>query len=497
MNLTAKNYISCAAAVAVFVAVGCSKAAADAGAEAKADAAPAVEAPATEAPDKPAVDDGLDVAPPAQLAEPAFAESDVLVEAYGEKLTYADVVKLASRMLKSQGVPEEQIAQIIPQMATPAAIGQMAEQFVVTAALKDTARKAGFTADEASIKEAFSNIVERLPPGVTFEKALEQSGTTEEEARKQIAENIPIQKFFESLCKDTEVSDEDVAKFYEENIEEFETPESIRASHILVKVESATNEVEKAAAKAKIEGLLKQVREGADFAELAKANSDCPSKEQGGDLGFFGKGAMVPAFEKAAFALETNQVSDVVETPFGFHIIKLIERKAASKEPLEKVAKMIKSYLENQAKGAIVESYVEGLVTNVEYKAHEKLDLFSAKAAAEEAEEEAEEAAVVAEEAAAVAEVAEEVAEAAAVKAEVAKAAAEAEAKPEAPAKKACACAECKTPDCDKAACACPAPAAEVVSAPAAAPEAAAPEAAAPEAKPAPAAEAAPASESK
>lgn len=371
MNFSGKLWLSAAAVCAVAL-VGCGKDKEE----------PQVAAPAAgEAPVVEEVAPAADVAEEEAVADepeapaPEFADDDVLVEAYGAKLTYADATKIMKRMMKAQGVPEEQVDKILPQMAGRA-IPQLCEQFVVTAGLKDAAKKAGFKCEDADVQGVFSNMTERLPAGKTLDEALEMMGTSREEAAKEIAEGVPVTKLFESLCKGSEASDEAVAKFYEEHPEYFETPEQVRASHILVSVADKTNETAKAEARAKIEGLLKQVREGADFAELAKANSDCPSKERGGDLGMFGHGQMVPEFDKAAFALATNEVSDVVETSFGFHIIKLTERQEAGKMPFDEVAPMIRKNLDSQAKNEIVEGYVESLTKKLEYKANDKLSLF-------------------------------------------------------------------------------------------------------------------------
>ena len=444
MNLE-KSLISVAASALVVLASGCAKAEAKAEAE-KAEAAPAAEA-AVEAEAAKVAPSAEEAAAGEESAAPKFADDETIVELLGKKMTYADAAKIMKRMLKSQGVPEEQLALILPQMA-PSALPQLAEQFAVATALKDAAEKAGFKCEEADIQEVFSNMTERLPPGTTVKEALARMDVTEEEARKEIAEGVPITKLFKDLAKGNEATDEDVAKFYADHGKEFETPEQVRASHILIKVDDATNEVEKAAARAKIEGLLKQIREGADFAELAKAHSDCPSKEQGGDLGLFGRGQMVPAFEKAAFALATNEVSDVVETKFGFHIIKLAERREAEKSPLEDVAPMIKRYLEQEAQGKIVEEYVAKLIEKIkpEVKVSDKIKIFQDEddGFADEVD----------------------------VDYKAAKG-------------KACACADCKDPECDKADCTCPEEAA-----PAAAPAAEAPKAEEAAPAPAPAAEA-------
>lgn len=134
-------------------------------------------------------------------------------------------------------------------------------------------------------------------------------------------------------------TDGEIAEYYELHKEErFTRQEEVRASHVLVRVDPTADEATKTAARKKAEGILAEVKGGADFAALARKNSDDPgSAAKGGDLGFFPRGRMTPAFEAAAFALQPGQVSDIVETPFGFHIIEVGERREAGAEPLEAV----------------------------------------------------------------------------------------------------------------------------------------------------------------
>ena len=122
----------------------------------------------------------------------------------------------------------------------------------------------------------------------------------------------------------------------------------MQASHILIKLDKAATPAQKAEAKKKLEDLKKQIDKGADFAELAKANSACPSSAQGGDLGMFGKGQMVPAFETTTFAMKVGEVSDIVETQFGFHLIKKTGSNPAKVTSLKEVAGGIKAQLKMQ-----------------------------------------------------------------------------------------------------------------------------------------------------
>src|SRR2546425_1394189 len=136
-----------------------------------------------------------------------------------------------------------------------------------------------------------------------------------------------------------EVKDDDVAEYYALHKEDkFTEPEQVRARHILIKVAADAGADAKAAARKKAEELLAKVKAGADFAALAKESSEDPgSAANGGDLGLFLRGRMTPAFEEAAFALQAGGVSDVVETPFGFHVIKVEEHRPGGVKPLEAV----------------------------------------------------------------------------------------------------------------------------------------------------------------
>lgn len=339
-------------------------------------------------------------APAEEIETPAapavvFENDEEIVSAYGKTLTYGEAVDNIRRAMKMQGVPEEQLEQAVAQVA-PMALPQMAEEFVMKAALENAAEKCGITCTAEEIDAKFEEVTAQRPQGMTLEQAFEQAGINADELKKQIGEMMPIQKLFEQLTEGEEVSDEEVAKYYEENGQVFETPEQVRASHILVKVDKGASDEDKAAAKSKIEGLLAQVKEGADFAELATANSDCPSKSQGGDLGMFGKGQMVKPFEDAVWALEDNAVSEIVETQFGYHIIKRTGYKEAGKTAFDEVKTDIKAYLERQKKDALLEKYVAGIRAGVEYKANEKLSpIFATEE--ESAEDDADESAEAAE----------------------------------------------------------------------------------------------------
>ena len=149
----------------------------------------------------------------------------------------------------------------------------------------------------------------------------------------------------QSLRERSQVTAQDVQRYYEDNEQQYKQPEQVRASHILLKTEGKDD----AAVKKQAEDLAKQAKAGADFAELAKKFSqDDSNASKGGDLDFFGRGAMVPEFDQVAFALQPGQVSDVVKTTFGYHVIKLTEKRAASQRPLAEVQAQIEDQIKWQ-----------------------------------------------------------------------------------------------------------------------------------------------------
>jgi len=153
-----------------------------------------------------------------------------------------------------------------------------------------------------------------------------------EEKLQDMKKRLIVEAFLKKKVEaDSQVSDAELTKFYEQNKEKFKTGEQLKASHILVKTEKEAKDI------------LSQLKAGASFEELAKKSSVDSSAAKGGDLGWFGKGSMVPAFEKAALGLKEGQVSDVVKSDFGYHIIKLTGKRPAGVRPFDEVKDQIKA----------------------------------------------------------------------------------------------------------------------------------------------------------
>jgi peptidyl-prolyl cis-trans isomerase C len=177
--------------------------------------------------------------------------------------------------------------------------------------------------------------------------------------RQDLAINKMLSDALESKVKATT---EQVDDFYKKNPERFKQGERVRASHILVAVPQNADAATKEKARAKAEGLLKKIKAGEDFAALAKQNSEDPgSAVQGGDLGFFTPGQMVPQFNDVAFKLAPGAVSDLVETQFGFHIIKVVDKQTARTIPLDEVRPQVQQFLETQNRQRETTAFLAGL----------------------------------------------------------------------------------------------------------------------------------------
>lgn len=180
--------------------------------------------------------------------------------------------------------------------------------------------------------------------------------TSPEEYRTRVREDLAWRKLFaKQYTGKIDVTDAEIKTYYDTHQDEFATPKQIRASHI--QLDGGDRSL--------AESLLSQLKNGADFATLAKARTtDKTSAAQGGDLGYFQSGDLEPPFEKAAFALQPGQLSNIVETSYGLHIIKVTDRKAATKQTLDQARDKIKTKLIERKKAEVRKSYVASLRKN-------------------------------------------------------------------------------------------------------------------------------------
>jgi peptidyl-prolyl cis-trans isomerase C len=219
------------------------------------------------------------------------------------------------------------------------------------------AQKKNVIATPQQVENAREQIIKALPSREVYRDRLRQTGFTEEsyteDLKKRLSASLLIQQ---EITPTISVSDTEVHEFYAANYERFKTPEQIHARHILIKVKPGANEATKEVARKRINAILAKAKAGEDFSELAKKYSEGPTGPKGGDLGFFSRGQMVPPFEEAAFALKPGEISDVVQTRFGVHIIKIDEHRAAAVVSETDANARIRQYLvQNKIQQAVAE----------------------------------------------------------------------------------------------------------------------------------------------
>ena len=235
--------------------------------------------------------------------------------------------------------------------------------------LYQESQKAGIKITDQKVNEQLSGIKKRFPNEEEFKKALASMNLTEAEVREQIQRGLAIRELIDTkVANKIVITEEETKAYYTDNPQLFKKPAQVKASHILIKVEPTADDAKKAAAGKKIEEIQQKLKEGGEFAELAKEYSEGPSSTKGGDLGYFQRGQMVKAFEDTAFSMKANEISGRVETRFGYHLIKVYDKKPtqtlsyadvkdkiAQRLKQEKVEKDATRYVETLKKDAKVE----------------------------------------------------------------------------------------------------------------------------------------------
>jgi len=267
----------------------------------------------------------------------ALAQDDVLAKIGDREVTIAD-------LNKTIGYLDPQKQQIVEQ--NPQLKEQFLRQLVQSIVITDLAKKAGY--------DKKTDIVEKL-------KFFNDSYLANEYLKREVADNITV-------------SDDDVKAFYNARLDDFKTPEMVRVRHILIGVDAGDSEEEKQKAKEKAEDILNKIKAGEDFTKLAlEFSDDTTTKQKGGDLGFISRGRLVKPFEDAAFALKPGQVSDIVETQFGYHIIKCEEKKDAGVESFDNVKDSLKQKMIQERTQSEVLKYIDNAIKEAGVEFHTEL----------------------------------------------------------------------------------------------------------------------------
>jgi peptidyl-prolyl cis-trans isomerase C len=196
----------------------------------------------------------------------------------------------------------------------------------------------------------------------SFQAELRRRSMSEADLRDLVKQNIMVQKLIQDLILTRiDVSEDEIQSFYQEHQAELKKPEKVEASHILVKSSPSDPDDKKAAARRKIEEAERRAKSGEDFAELAREYSDDGTAVNGGKLGNIQRGQTVPSFEDAAFRMKAGEVSEVVESPFGYHVIKVTGHTESSTATLDEAHDTIAQYLKQKKAQDAIEEMVQSL----------------------------------------------------------------------------------------------------------------------------------------
>jgi peptidyl-prolyl cis-trans isomerase C len=294
-------------------------------------------------------------APPAPDIDP----ETVILVVNGEELKQADFNRVLNEFLRGAAsrMPPARLAGIRAQLRE-----QIEERLITDVLLGEAVVAENLQPTDAEVAAEWGKIEKSLPEGMTVEQALAQQGYDRAVADKAIRQMLGINKLYDKIGGEQTVSDEEAKAYYDQNLLSYQTPEQVSARHILYRTDSSTPE-EKIAKKKEIDALREKLvaAKGEGFEEAAKEKSDCPSRSDGGSLGEFGRGAMVPEFDKTAFELPVGEISPVIETQFGYHIIKVDKKTEAGTRPYEDVAESIKKRLASEKQKTLIDAYREEL----------------------------------------------------------------------------------------------------------------------------------------
>ena len=239
---------------------------------------------------------------------------------------------------------------------------QVLENLIARELLYQQTLKKGIKVSQEEINEQLINLKSQFPNEAEFNKALTRMDLTEASIKEKLQRDLALKKLIEDeVVPKVTLSDSEIRAFYDNNPETFKQPERVKASHILIKVDPKADSAQKAEAKKKIDLVQAKLQKGEDFGALAKEYSEGPSAPKGGDLGYFSRGQMVKPFEDAAFAMKPGEVSGMVETRFGYHLIKVTDKTPEGTVPYADVKEKLGEFLKQRKIQEEIQVYVKNL----------------------------------------------------------------------------------------------------------------------------------------
>jgi len=304
-------------------------------------------------------------AEPVSQASPGDPTVAVIVD--GTEITNGQIEEEMGRLMQQMG------GQMSPQQleSMKGVLKQQATDNVISRVLLEQAiEDEGIEATQDEIDERMAQVTAQFGSEEEMENRFAMMGMTKETLLSEMVTAVKVEKLMDKHIGGSGVTDAQIREYYDGNPTQFEQPERIKASHILFGLDDGATPEMRAEKKVEAERVLAELEQGANFEELATQHSTCPTAPRGGDLGFFGKGQMVKPFEDTAFALDIGETSGLVETRFGFHIIKVVDSEEGRTVPFDEAREKIKGFLEGRGKQEGLKVYTDELRANadIEYK---------------------------------------------------------------------------------------------------------------------------------
>ena len=254
-------------------------------------------------------------------------------------------------------------------LGQPLTCGQIAlirsevlESMIKRELLFQDSRRTGIKPDEGAITKEIAALRQQFASESEYRNELARRNVSEEALRSQLARNSALQQYLDrQFAAKVSVTDAEMVAYYESHLDMFKQQLQARVSHILVQVDPAWNDARKREARRKADEILKNLKKGQDFAALAREQSDGPTRTNGGDLGYIRTGQLEPELDRAVFGLKAGEVSDVVETGYGYHLFKVSDRKPATVLAYDAVKEQILQHLVQEKAKQNADLHAKGL----------------------------------------------------------------------------------------------------------------------------------------
>lgn len=244
---------------------------------------------------------------------------------------------------------------------------QVLDGLITRAVLEQESSALGIEVGDEQFAATLAQFQSQFPNESAYQIALEEQGFTEEEFEAELMRQMVIEQLIRSQVYDAiAVTEAEMQTFYDENPQFFQQPEQVAARHIILTSSSGEDAATRETKRAELESIRAEIVAGADFGEIARERSQGPSASNGGELGVFGRGQMVPEFEDRAFSLEVGEISEVFETQFGYHIMQVTERIAPQTRTFEESMPAIEQFLIEERRNTGAQEYVTELRESAE-----------------------------------------------------------------------------------------------------------------------------------